>query len=186
MMNNIRNLRLINIFGAASFATYGFLIKSYPVVLLNSFIVLIDLFYLYKIFTERDYFNINDTLTPDDFFIDLFLRYYAKDIEYSFPGFNIKKISHPKIILISRNLKPVGMFIYEEKAEGVIYIHLDFAIPAYRDTKNVRYIFMTKSQELKEQGFHTFKTRSVVKHHQRYLKRIGFTQEDGDIFTKRI
>ena len=39
MMKNILKLRVINFFGASSFALYGYLVDAYPVLILNSFIV---------------------------------------------------------------------------------------------------------------------------------------------------
>ncbi len=185
-MNNIRNLRTINLFGAATFGTYGVLINSYPVMFLNSFIVIIDIYYLYKLSTTKDYFNINDTLETTDFFVHKFLNFHQVEIESFFPNFNITKVNNPKIILVSRNLRPVGMFIYEQKDNGIIKIHLDFAIKDYRDTKNVRYVFMTKAQELKDQGFHTFKASTEVRKHEKYLLKIGFSQADGKEFEKSI
>lgn len=185
-MSNIRNLRIINLFGASTFATYGFFIHSYPVLFLNSFIVLTDIYYLFKLFTAKDYFNINDTLEPSDFFVHKFLNYHQVDIESFFPNFDLAKVEEPKIILISRNLRPVGMFIYQELDDGTLKIHLDYAIADYRDTRNVRYIFMTKKQELKEKGFHTFIAYSSIKKHQKYLKKVGFTNLDREKFTKEI
>jgi hypothetical protein len=185
-MNNIRNLRIVNLFGASTFATYGFFIQSYPVLFLNSFIVLTDIYYLIRMFTQKDYFNINDTLTSEDFFVHKFLNYYHIEIESFFPNFHLEKIENPHIILVSRNLRPVGMFIYEEKNDGIIQIHLDFAIKEYRDTKNVRYIFMTKTEELKSRGFHTFVAKNGIKKHQKYLEKIGFKRSNQDIYTKEI
>jgi hypothetical protein len=48
MMSSILRLRIINLAGAAAFATYGLLIHAYPVVVLNSCIVLVNVFYLVR------------------------------------------------------------------------------------------------------------------------------------------
>lgn len=185
-MSNIRNLRIVNLFGASTFATYGFFIHSYPVMFLNSFIVLTDIYYLSRMFTQKDYFNINDTLNRDDFFVHKFLNYHHIEIESFFPNFHLNKIQDPHIILVSRNLRPVGMFIYEEKADGIIQIHLDYAIKEYRDTKNVRYIILTKREELRERGFHTFIAKNGIKKHQKYLKKIGFKKVEENIYSCQI
>jgi len=50
MMGDIRKLRWINLIGAGTFASYGLLIQAWPVALLNSFIVLIDVVHLWHIY----------------------------------------------------------------------------------------------------------------------------------------
>lgn len=49
MMSDIRKLRWINLVGAGSFASYGLLIGSWPVAILNGFIVLIDIVHLWQL-----------------------------------------------------------------------------------------------------------------------------------------
>ncbi|MXV39316.1 uroporphyrinogen decarboxylase [Flavobacteriaceae bacterium Ap0902] len=45
--NNIRLLRAVNGVGCALFALYGFLIDSWPVIIPNTFIFLIQIYYLF-------------------------------------------------------------------------------------------------------------------------------------------
>jgi hypothetical protein len=46
LMKNIRTLRIFNALGATAFIIYGILLKQPPIYLLNSFILLVHLFYL--------------------------------------------------------------------------------------------------------------------------------------------
>lgn len=52
MMSNIKKLRWWNLIGAALFVAYGAAIDAYPVALVNFFIVLIDIYYLVKLYRE--------------------------------------------------------------------------------------------------------------------------------------
>lgn len=54
MMSNIKKLRWWNLIGAALFVAYGVAIGAYPVALVNFFIVLIDTYYLVKLYREVD------------------------------------------------------------------------------------------------------------------------------------
>ncbi|MGI2206646.1 YgjV family protein [Shewanella baltica] len=54
MMSNIKKLRWWNLLGAALFVAYGVAIGAYPVALVNFFIVLIDTYYLVKLYREAD------------------------------------------------------------------------------------------------------------------------------------
>ncbi len=50
MMANIKKLRWWNLIGSALFVVYGVAITAYPVALVNLFIVLINIYYLTKIY----------------------------------------------------------------------------------------------------------------------------------------
>lgn len=52
-MKEIIKLRIINIFGCILFVIYGFGVKAYPVGVINSIIIFINLYYLYKLNKER-------------------------------------------------------------------------------------------------------------------------------------
>lgn len=58
MMRSFLKLRMVNLFGAGTMAIYGLAIQSYPVAVLNSVIVCIDIYYLYEMFSKRDYFTL--------------------------------------------------------------------------------------------------------------------------------
>lgn len=48
LMKDIRKLRLLNLIGAGLFIFYGILLKQPPIYLLNSFILLVNLYYLFQ------------------------------------------------------------------------------------------------------------------------------------------
>ena len=54
MMSNIKKLRWWNLIGAALFVAYGLAIGAIPVALVNFFIVLIDIYYLIKLYREPE------------------------------------------------------------------------------------------------------------------------------------
>jgi hypothetical protein len=188
MMSNVVRFRVINLIGAGTFATYGLLVEAYPVACLNSFIVMIDIFYLYQMLVKKDYFEVNDSLQGDSFFVKLFFDHYQQDIKKFFPNFDFKKINDYKISLILRNMNPVGFFIYELMKDGLVYIHLDYVRKEYRDLKNARYILSEKSSKLREESYHTYICNTHVNEHQKYLLKMGFKRDqyDRNLFKKDI
>ena len=52
-MSSIVKFRIINLVGASLFATYGFIIGAFPVGILNSLIVCVDVYYIYDIFSKK-------------------------------------------------------------------------------------------------------------------------------------
>jgi len=57
MMSAIVKLRVVNMIGAFTFAIYGVLIGSIPVAAMNGFIVLINIYFLFKSGTKRNIFS---------------------------------------------------------------------------------------------------------------------------------
>ena len=56
-MSSILKFRWINLFGALTFSTYGFLIGAWPVGFLNAFIALVDIYYLNSFIQKRSFRN---------------------------------------------------------------------------------------------------------------------------------
>ncbi|WP_294157255.1 YgjV family protein [uncultured Clostridium sp.] len=48
-MKNIIKLRFINLIGCILFTVYGFIIKAYPVAIVNLIITFTNIYYLYKL-----------------------------------------------------------------------------------------------------------------------------------------
>jgi hypothetical protein len=188
MMKNILHLRWINFIGASVFAFYGFVVVAYPVFLLNSFIAVVDLYYLYEMNKKKELFSLMPVLDKNHLFLNKFLDFYNKDILKFFPDFNNEDLKNANCFFILRNLMPVGLFIYEEFSKTQIRIIIDYAIPDYRDLKNGKFIYFAESNFLKEKGYVELLAESSVKVHQKYLLNIGFVKdvEKGNLFKKKL
>ena len=188
MMKNIVRLRKVNLFGASTFAIYGLLLNAYPVFVLNSFIVLVDLYYLIDIYRKKDAFSLMPVLDPNHPYLNKFLDFYSDDIKKFSPEFNRYKIEEANYYFILRNLVPVGIFIYKLRSLNEAEILLDYAIPDYRDLKNAKYLYYAASEFLKERGIKNLIAISEVNKHRNYLKRVGFMEdsENKNIFKKQL
>ncbi|WP_062057291.1 YgjV family protein [Aquimarina longa] len=56
-MNSLIKLRVVNLIGAFLLGIYGVLINSIPVVVLNFFIVITNIYFLYKLLRKKDIRN---------------------------------------------------------------------------------------------------------------------------------
>lgn len=52
-MKDIVKLRLVNLFGCIIFVIYAIIIKAYPVAVTNIIITFTNIYYLYKIFSDK-------------------------------------------------------------------------------------------------------------------------------------
>ena len=57
MMSAIVKLRIINLIGCIFFTVYGVIIGAYPVAIVNGFIGLVNIYYLFEIFSSKEYFD---------------------------------------------------------------------------------------------------------------------------------
>jgi hypothetical protein len=110
-----------------------------PVGLLNLFIVLADLFYLFKIY------SINKSIesVSADFFdpyIQYFIDYHKKEINLLFPDFISQTLNFnhtdnkPIVFLLLRNALVAGVFVATQNGDKLI-VNLDFVLAEYRDCK---------------------------------------------------
>ncbi|NQV15996.1 hypothetical protein HQ531_11105 [bacterium] len=179
-MTNIRRLRWINLLGAIAFTVYGFLLRIYPVLVVNGFIVGVDVYYLIRIVLTRDQFHLIPISWDTSIFLPRFIEYYIRDIRKHFPEVNMEELRRYRTIFITRNVVPVGLFIYEHLEGGIIRIHLDYEIPMYRDYESARYFFREFRGMMQEKEFHTYITYCSVPVHIRYLRRMKFTADPGE------
>lgn len=187
-MKNIRLLRRINLVGAFTFSTYGFLIGAIPVFILNGYIVLIDIFYLYKMYTTEEQFKMVPVLDKQHNYLKLFLDFYINDILKYFPNFKHNKIENFECFFLLRDLRPVGILIFEEISQQEIKIHVDYVIPDYRDMKSGKYLYNSEIKYLKNLGYLKISTESDIKAHIKYLLNVGFkkSSKNNSLYTKTI
>ena len=176
-MTSVRRLRWINLVGSVVFVIYGALLKLYPIMIVNGFIVGVNIYYLISIGLTRERFHLIPISWDTSIFLPRFIEFYLQDIRKHFPDIDLDELRQHRTIFISRNVVPVGLFIYERLEGGIIKIHLDYEIPTYRDYESARYFFREFRNMVQEKGFHTYVTYCHVPVHQRYLRRMKFVQD---------
>lgn len=58
-MKDIVKLRFINLIGSILFAIYGFIIKAYPVAIINVIIAFVNIYYIYDITKKKWWYFVN-------------------------------------------------------------------------------------------------------------------------------
>jgi hypothetical protein len=170
MMSAIVKLRIINLIGSLTFSVYGFIIGALPVGLLNGFIVLVNLYYLYEIFNTKEFFKVLE-IRHNDEYLKYFLDFHIEDIKKFNPGFEFDPKGTWKNQFILRNSLPAGLVCMEQLDEHSLYIKLDYVIPGYRDFKAGKYVFKNL---FSEEGITKIYADSGNDVHTQYLKKMGF------------
>ncbi len=176
MMNSIGKLRKVNLAGASTFALYGLLVDAYPVFVLNSFISLVDIYYLIRMKMEKDYFELFRIFRSNNPFLLRFIEFYKEDIARFFPSFQLDSQREDYIIIfILRNMMPVGLFIARPFEDNNLHICLDYVIPRYRDLKSAHYFYRHSHSTFEKLECTYFYVYSEVKQHIEYLNKVGFS-----------
>lgn len=188
LMSSIIKLRWINLMGSGLFCLYGFLIGALPVGFMNLGIVIINVYYLIKIYNSREYFKI----LPIEFrspYFNYFLDFYKKGIEKYANKSQFDMNNSDINFYILRNMVPAGIFIGSKHDESTLRIDLDFVIPEYRDFKIGSYIYEDRKEYFLDKGYSRFICSSSNDEHIKYLKKMGFKEivEEGNIsFVKSL
>ncbi|MCL3782360.1 hypothetical protein EMN47_18415 [Prolixibacteraceae bacterium JC049] len=182
-MSSIIRLRWVNMAGSAMFCIYGFLIGALPVALLNLFIAFVNVYYLTKIYREKDHFSIIPS-SADDHYLKEFINLNEKEIKKYNPGFSLGA-DNSLALMIHRNLALAGVFVAQKTDSKTLEVALDYVLPAYRDLKSGQFLFHENVAYFKQQGIERIVTKSNNKDHLNYLKKVGFTAE-GDHFVFNV
>lgn len=183
LMSSIIKLRLINLLGSAVFSLYGFLIGALPVGFMNLCICIINLYYLYKIYSTKEYFKILPLEGNSEYF-NYFLDFYNKDISKYTNSTKFDLIEKSVSFYILRNLVPAGIFIATKQDEHTLNVELDFVIPEYRDFKIGAFIYEESKNYFLDKGYSRFICNSSNDIHIKYLRKMGFKEvsENGNTY----
>jgi len=173
MMTSLLRLRLINLAGSVVFSIYGLLIGAYPVAALNGFIVAANAFHLIRIFRTKEYFQLLP-LKPDSQYLPYFLNFYREEIRHIVPDFKFDPSADQLLLFVLRDCSPVGVFIAEQRSNGVLRVILDFVIPQYRDIKIGRFLFVECAAFFRERGVKEIIVSPRTAEFGAYLVKVGF------------
>lgn len=188
MMSSLVRLRWINLGGALAFAVYGWLVGAYPVLVVNGFIVLVNVYYLWKMGRGRDYFSLMTIRRHDNNYLRTFLEFHAADIERFFPGFRLAEDDRVEVTFILRNVNPAGLVVSRRDGEEV-RILLDYVLPQYRDLRCARYFLERMAPVWRAGGVRRLLSPATGATHRDYLKRLGFRRvrpRDGALYERPL
>ena len=183
MMKSLLRLRIINLFGALFFTIYGVLLSAYPVAFLNGIIVCIDLYYLFQMWRQKDFFTLLE-VSPEGKYLNAFVQFYRDDILEIIPTYTHSTDDDLLCFFILRNMMPAGLFIARVRDEEA-QIQLDYVIPNYRDFKVGRFIFEENAAFFRERGIRRFVSDGGSSIHRRYLEKMEFVHQ-GNMYVHEI
>ena len=184
-----QNFRWFNIAGNLCFITYALVLNAIPVFLTNIILLFINSYYLYKLFTLQEDFDLIE-FKGEEKLVDKFLHFYQTDIQHYFPAFNRSQIEAGLNFVILRNLVIANIFSAKLHANGDAEVNLNYTLAKYRDYKIGTFIFEKEKDLLLSKGVkRIIYTNPTHKKHQHFLKVMGFTAkkaEPGLLYIKNL
>ena len=178
-MSSIVRLRWINLVGAGLFTVFGILVHSVPTAFLNFGIVLIDIYYLYKLYQKKESFKLVEA-NKDSELLSYFYETNKKELhEY----FGKDKFDGTRAFFMLRDNHTAGILVGNEN-NGDLTIDVDFVTSEYRDFKLGQYFFTENTEELKKRGFKKVLSKPIHEKHREYLEKVGFKKVDKELFEK--
>ncbi|MEX1178412.1 MAG: hypothetical protein WEB09_08110 [Nitriliruptor sp.] len=183
LMSSILRLRIIGLFGAISFTTYGVLIDAYPIAVANGAIIFIHIFHLTRMLRARaseEYFEVVEVPATSPI-LRRFVEFHHDDIcrfQPDFPGVRGDELA----LLVLRDAIPAGAVLAEVDADGA-HVVLDYVVPAHRDLRPGRFLWV-ESDAFTSRGVTRVTTTAPTDEHARYLNSVGFSFEGDGIWSR--
>lgn len=170
-MTSIIKLRVINLVGCLLFATFAYLIDSYPTMFMNLGIAGINIYFLWKIHSTEEQFKLISASVNTEYF-DHFIATNQSEIELQASVDELRKAN--TVLYMLRNNSIAGVLVGNNNEEGVMSVLLDYVTPAFRDFKLAEYYFKSHTDEIKHKGVNTLMAKPTTHDHKAYLLKMGF------------
>ena len=178
LVNNDLKFRWLNTGGNVAFIIYGGVLGAVPIILTNSILLAINLFYLYKIYKRKEHLELLE-FENGGIMIDRFLSFYQKNITDYFPDFKREQLEGKLNFVILRDLVIANIFSARPDTNGTAEVVINYTVPKYRDYKVGRFIFDKEKSHLVSKGVKTLYYKTVAnKRHEKFLSVMGFSMQE--------
>jgi len=178
LVSNDLKFRWLNTGGNVAFIAYGLVLGAIPIILTNSILLVINLFYLYKIYNRKELFELLE-FSNGGILIDRFLSFYKQDISVHFPAFSREQLEGNLNFVVLRDLVVANIFSAKLDKDGTAEVIINYTVSKYRDYKVGRFIFEKEKQYLLSKGVRIIYYKAVANsRHQNFLGVMGFTEQE--------
>lgn len=178
LVTNDLKFRWLNTGGCLCFIVYGIFIHAFPIILTNSILFLINLFYLIKIYNAKEDFELIE-FKGGEKLVYKFLSFYKEDITKYFPAYVHDENENNLKFVVLRDLVIANIFVARLDNNGSAFVELNYTVPKYRDYKVGEFIFISEQKFLISKGVHSLIYKVVTnKQHEKFLKVMGFKKTD--------
>ena len=172
LMSSVKRLRWINMIGSFVFAIYGLVIMSVPVLLMNTFLVFVNLWFLIKLKQSKNTIIHLKSENWEDALVRKFMCKNHKLLKVHFPSFNYLK-NESQLFMIYSGFEIVG-FISGLVYNDTLNIEAVYIIPKYKDFGIPKKLLVESKMAIRSFGAQDFRFNINEKSTRDYLKQYGF------------
>jgi hypothetical protein len=177
VVNNDLKFRWFNLGGNIAFIIYGMMLHAVPVLITNIILLVLNLYYLWKVYTRKENFDLIE-FKGEEKLVDKFLTFHQSDIHSFFPEFDASKMTGNLNFVVLRDLVIANIFSAHINNEGDAEVMINYTLLRYRDFKVGRFIFEKEKDFLTSKGVKRIVYKTVInKNHSAFLKVMGFQKQ---------
>jgi len=180
LVNNDLKFRWFNTFGNICFISYAIVLHAFPVLLTNSILLTINVYYLIKVYSRNELFDLLE-FKGDEKLAHQFLQFYQPDISRYFPAFQEKELTGQLNFVVTRNVVIANIFSARLHENGDAEVSINYTVDKYRDYKVGRFIFDHEKNFLQSKGIKRIVYNIPIHDkHRKFLEVMGFTRQQVD------
>jgi len=172
-MSSLKRLRWLSLGGSVCFAFYAWLVDAPPVLAVNVAIATVIIFYLARMYAQKDYFKTVKTPSRTEY-LSAFFDYYVDDIRRWYPDFSGQLDEKCVVLLTLRNMAVAGVFAVKETHDSTWSIKLDYVVPRFADHKVGRHLFAQCRDLFLDNGIQRLTIDRESIRNERYFRLMGF------------
>jgi hypothetical protein len=177
-MTSVVRLRVVSLIGSLVFVGYGALLPSIPLIITNTAVAGINVWFLRAEFARNRDLGAVPIAADAPFLLD-FLRSHATDIAHFHPEF-VAPAPEDLVLLLTRNGLPAGAFVGTRDGD-TLRLRLDYVMSAYRDSRIGSWLYGRGTKAFTEAGVSRIVAEQPSPEVRSYLLRVGFTAAGDDL-----
>ena len=176
-MTSVVRLRLLSFAGSIAFVAYGVLIGPIPIIVTNTAIAGLNVWFLrHELGGRRDLGAV--VVARDSPFLVDFLHHHIQDIKRFQPEFDEAAADESLALVLTREGLPAGVLLGSRRG-GLLDLTLDYVLKPYRDSRLGDWVYGRGSHVLRSLDVSAVTSPPGNDTHRAYLQRIGFRADPG-------
>ncbi len=177
LVNRDIKFRWFTAFGNVFFICYAIFLFAIPVLITNSILLSIKIYYLLKIYRKKESFDLAE-FGSNEILPKKYLDFYRADIADYFPTFREDQLKSNLNFVVTRDLAVANIFSANINSNGDALVDLNYTIQKFRDFKVGSFIFEKEKDFLTAKGVKRIVYIKVAnKSHLDFLQANGFSSE---------
>lgn len=178
-MTSVVRLRIVSLVGSLVFVVYGALLPSVPIILTNTAVAALNIWFLRKEFAPNRDLGAVPIASDAPFLLD-FLRSHAADIAAFHPRFTGPGPGDFALVL-TRDGLPAGALVGTPEG-STLRLRLDYVMHPYRDSRIGAWLYGPGNRVFTDAGFERLVAHPDSPALRTYLLNVGFESAQSELW----